>query len=79
VRDGKKAVECARRACDLMRWKNPYPIDALAAACAEAGDFAGAVHWEKVALKNEAFAARNGEQARAMLRLYEAGKPYHAK
>jgi len=79
LRDGKKAVECARRSCELTQWTNPYPLDTLAAACAEAGDFASAIHWEKSALENESFATRNGVQARAKLQLYEAGQPYHEK
>jgi tetratricopeptide (TPR) repeat protein len=79
LRDGKKAVECARRACQLTQWKNPYPLDTLAAACAEAGDFAEAIRWEKAALQDESFAARDGVQARAKLQLYEAGQPYHGK
>jgi tetratricopeptide (TPR) repeat protein len=77
LRDGKQAVECARRACELTQWKNPYPLETFAAACAEAGDFANAVRWEKAALEDATFAARNGEQARAKLQLYQAGQPYH--
>jgi tetratricopeptide (TPR) repeat protein len=79
LRDAKRAVECAVRACELSQWKNPYPLDALAAACAEAGDFAGAIRWEKAALQDESFAARHGADARARLQLYEAGQPYHDK
>jgi tetratricopeptide (TPR) repeat protein len=38
VRDGKKAVELARRLCQLSQWKEAGFLDILAAACAEAGD-----------------------------------------
>jgi serine/threonine-protein kinase len=79
LRDGKRAVECARRACELSQWKNPFPLHTLAAACAEVGDFGGAVQWEKRALEDEAFAARSGADARARLQLYEAGQPFHRK
>jgi tetratricopeptide (TPR) repeat protein len=77
VRDGKQAVECARRACELSQWTNPNALDSLAAACAEAGDFGGAIHWEKRALENDSFASRHGTAARNKLRLYESGQPFH--
>jgi tetratricopeptide (TPR) repeat protein len=77
LRDGAKAVEHARRACELTQWKHPNALDTLAAACAEAGDFAAAVRWQKAALENESFAARSGDRARARLQLYEAGRPFH--
>ncbi len=42
MRDGKKAVEYARRACDLSSWKDANIIGTLAGAYAEAGDFKAA-------------------------------------
>jgi serine/threonine-protein kinase len=62
----------------LTGWKRWGPLDTLAAACAEAGDSAGAVKWLKAALgagppKGES------EEMRARLRLYEQGKPYREK
>ena len=50
VRDGKRAVEHATRACELSSWKDPDPINTLAAAYAEIGDFAKAVEFQKRAL-----------------------------
>jgi len=37
LRDGRKAVELATKACELNQWKSPDLIDTLAAAYAEAG------------------------------------------
>ena len=42
ARFGAEAVEIARRACEVTEYKDIFALDALAAACAEAGDFAQA-------------------------------------
>src|SRR5262249_6279489 len=42
VRDGRKALELAARACELTAYRNHLCLDTLAAACAEAGDYTGA-------------------------------------
>ena len=51
LRDGKKAVTEATKACELDQWKNWGYIDTLAAACAEAEDFDKAVTYEGKALQ----------------------------
>lgn len=38
-------------ACELTHWKSAECLDALSAACAEAGDYASAVKWESQAVK----------------------------
>jgi tetratricopeptide (TPR) repeat protein len=80
VRDGKGAVEHAKRACELSRWKEGTFLDTLAAAYAESGDYKEAVKWQRRALE-VGFLRRAGEteQARERLKLYEAGKPYRDK
>ena len=78
IRDGKKAIGLATRACELSEWKNPDFLDTLAAAYAEAGQFDDAVKWQKKALEHpEAFDAAEFEQAKQRLKLYEARQPYH--
>jgi tetratricopeptide (TPR) repeat protein len=51
VRDGARAVELAERACTLSERRVPVMLDTLAAAYAEAGDFARAIGAVEEALK----------------------------
>ncbi|MGI8438528.1 MAG: tetratricopeptide repeat protein [Chthoniobacterales bacterium] len=74
-RSGETAMACARQACELGEWKHSEAVDALAAACAEAGHFDEAVKYQKQALElKPRLENRAGMQKR--LALYESGKPY---
>ena len=77
-RDGKLAVASATRACELTNWQDTGALGALAAACAEAGDFAAAVKWQQRAIAMDS-GARNAVNLQARLDLYLAGKPYRRK
>ncbi len=82
-RDGKKALELARKANETFKWQVADQVETLAAANAENGQFEEAVKWQKKAI--ELFAAKakaHPEDDKAMwqrLRQYEAGKPYRAE
>ena len=76
VRDGKRAVAEATRACELSHWADADCLDTLAAAYAETGFFAEAVKWVSQAI--EIVIKRNGAEEGAMrfrLRCYQNKEP----
>jgi tetratricopeptide (TPR) repeat protein len=77
LRDGRKAVASATRACELTKWQVATLIDTLAAAYAEAGDFDAAVKWQAKAnaMFPEGHEKTDGE---ACLKLYRARTAFHA-
>ncbi len=74
VRDGRKAEQYARRACDLTEWKSSVPLECLAAASAELGQFAEALKWQERALSIVSPPGKRAAQSR--LELYRVLKPY---
>jgi len=76
-RDGQKALEYAKKACDLTQWNEPAFIDTLAAAYAESGDFTNAVKWESKVVGN--MPKENQDEAQKALHLYQQGQPYREK
>jgi tetratricopeptide (TPR) repeat protein len=79
VRDGKRAVELAKKACDLTEHKTGGYLDTLAAAYAEVGEFAKAVEWQEKALKAGDLPVKDVDGARQRLELYKAKKPYRGE
>jgi tetratricopeptide (TPR) repeat protein len=76
MRDGRRAVDHATRACELSDWKDPRYIDTLAAAHAEAGDFDKAIEYQKKALSFPAYKLPYRNEGRQRLDLYTRKVPY---
>ena len=51
IRNGRRALDEAFRACELTHWRTPDSLDTLAAAYAELRDFQSAVKWQIEAIK----------------------------
>jgi tetratricopeptide (TPR) repeat protein len=50
VRNGARALELAKKACDLTKYEKPHILSTLAAAYAETGDFEDARKWSQKAV-----------------------------
>jgi tetratricopeptide (TPR) repeat protein len=77
IRDGRKALELAKRACELSEFKEAWVLAALAAAHAELGQFQDAVKWQKKAMEDKEYTSHEDNHAERRLKLYQEGKPYH--
>jgi len=76
LRDGKRAVELATRACDMSQWTNYAYVDTLAAAYAETGDFDSAVKYQKQAAGMTDVPADNRTNVQNRIELYLKHEPY---
>jgi tetratricopeptide (TPR) repeat protein len=75
VRDGKEAVRLGEGLCELTKWSDAWALEALAAACAEAGDFERAIKWGKVAI-DRCKLPQCIDEMRYRLARYEKGEPF---
>jgi tetratricopeptide (TPR) repeat protein/alpha-beta hydrolase superfamily lysophospholipase len=66
IRDGKRALESATKACELTGWKDARLLGTLAAANAEVGEFERAVEWQ---IKANAMATTDEAKAQGAARL----------
>jgi Tfp pilus assembly protein PilF len=76
-RHGLAAVAAATTACELSAWKNPQFLSTLAAAWAEAGDFAKAVKWQEAAVDLSKEEDRQNLTER--LSLFKQSEPFRDK
>lgn len=76
LRDGKKAVELATKACELSKWKKYAFVETLAAAYAEAGNFEQAVKYQKQASNMAGISEDDRTNFQNRVELYLQHKPY---
>lgn len=79
LRNGKRAIELATKACEETKWEEAHIISTLAAAYAEAGDFDSARKYSKQAVEKGAENEEVKEQLEAELASYEAAKPWRER
>jgi tetratricopeptide (TPR) repeat protein len=72
LRDGKRALEIAQKACTLTEHKLPHILSTLAASYAESGDFDQAVKWSEQAVALDP----SEEQLAKELASYRVKKPW---
>lgn len=78
-RNGKEAVKLAKQVCELSGNHEGTYLDTLAAAHAEAGDFAAAVKTQELALEDKGYARKYGPDAQKRLQFYKDKKPYRTE
>jgi len=76
LRNGKQALEKSKRACELTHWQDYHPVDNVAAAWAEIGDFDNAIKYETQALNLKGINATTRKAMQERLELYRQHKPY---
>jgi len=79
IRDGTRAIELAKKACEVTEWKQPHIVSTLAAGYAETGDFETARTYSQKAVDGEAGAAEVKQQLEGELASYQAGKPWRER
>jgi serine/threonine-protein kinase len=75
IRDGAKAVDLAKRACEVSEWKNSAYVDTLAAAYAEMSDWETAISTQDRALKMATSEAEKADYGKR-LSLYQKKEPF---
>ncbi len=81
LRDGKRAVELATKACELTDYKQAHILSTLAAAYAESGNYEEALKWSKKAVELSKTGADKEiqENLAKELKSYEKGEPWREK
>jgi tetratricopeptide (TPR) repeat protein len=78
LRDGKRAIELATKACEITDYKAPHILSTLAASYAETGDFDKAIEWTQKAIEVDKaeHEAIHEADLKNELASYQAKKPF---
>ncbi|MBC8874614.1 MAG: tetratricopeptide repeat protein [Planctomycetes bacterium] len=76
LRDGKRAITLATKACEVTEYKKPHILSTLAAAYAETGDFKTAIKWSTKAVELGSGDEEVDEQLKKELESYQQKKPW---
>lgn len=79
IRDGRRAVELALKACEVTKWEQSHIISTLAAGHAEQGDFEAARKFSRQAVEVGHDEPEVREQLESELASYEAGRPWRER
>lgn len=74
LRDGKRSLEMATKACEVTKYQRPHILSTLAAAYAETGDFENARKWSEKAVEQGKDELK--EQLQKELDSYKDNKPW---
>lgn len=77
VRDAKRAIELATKACELTQYKEAHILSTLASGYAESGDFAKAIEWSTKAV--ELGEGEMKEQLQKELESYQRSEPWRER
>jgi tetratricopeptide (TPR) repeat protein len=81
LRNGSEAIELAEHAKAIAGEQEPFLLDTLAMAYAEAGRYPEAIRWGKLALQQIRAGAdpKTSSEMETRLRLYESGRPFRGE
>ncbi len=77
IRDGKRAIELAKKGCEVTEYKEAHILSTLAASYAESGEWDKAIEWSKKAV--ELGGEQIDEQLQKELASYEQKKPWRER
>jgi tetratricopeptide (TPR) repeat protein len=79
VRNSKRSIELATKACELTQYKQAHILSTLASGYAEAGDWETAIKWSSKAVEVGSDEAETTDQLKKELESYQQKKPWREK
>jgi tetratricopeptide (TPR) repeat protein len=79
VRNSKRSIELATKACELTQYKQAHILSTLASGYAEAGDWETAIKWSSKAVEVGSDETETTDQLKKELESYQQKKPWREK